>query len=401
MWIYLHDSLLRNNRTYAVDVYEMSYADVISARLRNSEWDSVTTKHNALNFSALQLAHAIVKADTITPRDPTLPGLAFLLQCHELIDWESNHFSLVHGGTNMLSDFVRSSMTGRIGQGVAILFAQSRGYMFTSLLETHLRQHNHLNNSRPQRQIADFLFEARDGGRVVVESKATFSSRKNIPSEAKKVLKKGLIQQVEPWMTGIDPNPSNGYVVRTQIREPNQTDPTSIVFVDPVGDQESGHLKITTEAVRRDNYAGWLRAMGLKGASDRLRSGEIGQGRPVEFLLVKIARRKVAIALPDCSSHELSSFSRWLLFPDHGIWPLPLIPPVVGIDWEVLKAIAEAQNGSNDALINIDLPSIEPRAKIDTRYPVSMFSDGTVLFDIRHLRLSSEPHPWEVVKIDL
>ncbi len=113
----------------SVDVYEWNQSDVRKDRLPNGPiWTSLATPRQKLNFTGWQLAHAVVKADYLIERALLLPGLGLLLQLDHIVDFASaSNLKLVPGTVDTLNNFTRTSLSGRIGQGLSLLFAQSKG----------------------------------------------------------------------------------------------------------------------------------------------------------------------------------------------------------------------------------------------------------------------------------
>lgn len=63
----------------------------------------------------MNLAHAVVTADFLDYTSPLLPGLGFLLQSYEIIDWTNPDLCLNKDGANKLSDVAHSALCARIG----------------------------------------------------------------------------------------------------------------------------------------------------------------------------------------------------------------------------------------------------------------------------------------------
>ena len=228
--------------------------------------------------------------------------------------------------------------------------------------------------------MADFLF-ANKHQTVVVESKGSFTLKENDPTAIKSVLKGALTKQVDPWMGYLQPTPSNGFVVYSCLREASGV-PSALFVVDPAGEEgEAPQLPFTSDQVRRENYAGWLRAMGLPGAAARLARASPDQENetPVEvpFLIATIDGRAFAF--------REASFD-WP--PHYGLWQLP----VIGIDLAVLRAISNAVSAPNAGFAN-SLQEFPPQSTNQRGY-ASIFPDGSFLGPV-----DGTPFDFEVVRL--
>ncbi|MCW4578896.1 hypothetical protein, partial [Gluconacetobacter entanii] len=187
--------------TKSIDVYEWTQANVRKARLPNGPiWGNLALPRPRLQFNGWKLAHAVTKADYLVERNLLLPGLGFLLQIDGIIDFSAGaNLRLVPGSVATLNDFTRTSLTGRVGQGLSLLFAQSKGYRFVCHLASDGDVVRHMASALPTKKLkaADFLFENGGGRRVILESKASFSQLVNEPSLIKSVLKTALMDQVD------------------------------------------------------------------------------------------------------------------------------------------------------------------------------------------------------------
>ena len=97
MWPYLY-SMLMSRGIKSLPVFEMPNAIVVGPPLKpRSLWANVMNVQKPLEFTGKQLAHAIIKADHLNYRSPLLPGLAFIIQSHDIIDWASGSLCLKAG----------------------------------------------------------------------------------------------------------------------------------------------------------------------------------------------------------------------------------------------------------------------------------------------------------------
>lgn len=135
-----------------------------------------------LTFTAWQLAHALKKADCARwPSSHLLwvGAAGFLLEQVHLFDWSSSELRLSRGMSDFYADFTRTSLSGRIGQGMAVLLLERLGYGFVSRLSSALLHHGRdmaalrsLSNGRVQ--VPDFIVERPDGARALAEAKGSF-----------------------------------------------------------------------------------------------------------------------------------------------------------------------------------------------------------------------------------
>ncbi|HEX7022981.1 MAG TPA: hypothetical protein VF171_09005, partial [Trueperaceae bacterium] len=136
-----------------------------------------------LALNSWRLAHAVKKADCVRPTLHRWAGrIAFWLDQLTVLDWRHSNLRLLRGASEAHLDFFGSSLAGRIGQGVAILLMEDKGYRFVS---HYPRQANV--------QGPDFLVENSGSGAVVramVESKGSFGQPKE-RTPIKEVLREG------------------------------------------------------------------------------------------------------------------------------------------------------------------------------------------------------------------
>ncbi|WP_156952551.1 hypothetical protein [Microvirgula aerodenitrificans] len=354
----------------SIEVYEWKEADIRRQRLPNSpDFGKLTKQQPDLAFNGWGLAHAIVKADYLNRRNLTMPGLGFLLQADNLIDFRTSPIQLKVGASKALNDFSLTSLAGRVGQGLAILYGHHLGLNFNAHLSSHVQS---LSAGSPGamhkgEKMADFLF-SNCSKTVLIESKGSFTLEKNCPTKIKSVLKDALTKQVDPWMGYLQPTPHNGYVVYSCLREGSWA-PSALSIVDPNGDDgKAADVPFRSEQVIRENYGAWLRAMGLSQAAERLTRQygtaveEEFDAQPVktEFLVYEHGGREFAVVAEPYNWYPFHFYDR----------------PAVGIDLAVLKAIASAIKTSGLALAEqlADLP-----AQLSApQESCSIFPDGSV-----------------------
>jgi len=353
-------------RAHSIEVFEWDRADVMLPRLpKNSIWSTYATKVNALPLTGMRLAHAVVKADYLISRNYALPSLGFLMQMDEIMDFRApGNLRLLPGASSILNDVSQTGLAARVGQGLSLLFAEQQRYRFVGHLASDPSVLAYASAFGRQR-VADFLFEDSAGNRMLLESKATFSLQNNDCSRVKSVLKQALREQVNPWLGRITPPPAKGFAIYSCLREAGNSTPSSITFVDPPPGKDDSPIELPSGWTKRHNYAGWLRAMGLRRAASRLRGEGESSGEPesVRFRLAHIGARQFAVLTP------------WLGRPAFS----PQI--VIGIDVAALKAIGAAIRGAPDALL-------EYRPTDFSESPsnaISILNDGTIfgLIDAR------------------
>ena len=344
----------------SIDVYEWAQADVRKVRLQNGPvWGDLTNLRPKLQFNGWNLAHAVTKADYLIERDLMLPGLGFLLQIDRVIDFSiGGNLRLVPGSAATLNDFTRTSLSGRIGQGLSLLFAQSKGYSFVCHLASDDAVASHVASlpKNKKTKVADFLFENGRRERMILESKGSFSQPANEPSPIKAILKDALTSQVDFWMTRITPPASKGFALYSCLRETGNAVPSALIFVDPPEQPAHQPIEIPQVQVRRRNYAAWLMAMGLAETARALLEPSGDGRREIELPLIQIGSRKFAVAVQP-SAHIRS---RWL---------------GTGLEVSVVKAISAALGGDNGPLLAYDGLDAA-MSEIETG---SIFPDGSYL----------------------
>ena len=361
----------------SIEVYEWKESDIRKARLPNSpNFRTLTTKLPNLAFNGWSLAHAVVKADFLDQRNLTMPGLGFLFQACNLIDCSKNTIQLQAGASKALNDFSSSGLSGRIGQGLAILYGHSLGLKFTAHLKAHVDSLQHGSNAfiHKNEAMADFLF-ADNQKTILIESKGSFSLKTNDPTDIKSVLKPALKKQIDPWMGYLQPSPTNGYVVYSCLREHSWC-PSAMFVVDPRRKgEEKGYSPSTPEQVMRENYGAWLRAMGLPRAAERLvgkpqtETAKRNAGRPeaTDFVVFRYGGRDLAVPYA----------------PGFDFFRCYCGVPAIGIDLFVLKAISEAINTHSTSLNELlaEFRPPEPEEFMNertSRKTISLFPDGSV-----------------------
>jgi hypothetical protein len=357
--------------TSSVDIYEWAEADVRKRRLsKGPVWSNLATPQPALLFNGWQLAHAVIKTDYLVERDWLLPGLGFLLQIDRIVDFGAGHnLRLVTGSPASLNDFTRTSLAGRVGQGLSLLFAQREGYAFVCHLASDPQVVAHIAAlpKKAKKRAADFLFENQKLERMILESKASFTQADNKPSPIKSTLKDALTGQVDYWMSRIAPAAQKGFAVYSCLRESGNPVPSALIFVDPPRQLVRQPIDFPEGLVRRHNYAAWLSLMGLRQTATNLISFERRDRTEVELPVIQIGKRKFAV-----SAHSSTEkIHRWVC---------------TGLDVEVVATIGAALDGDDGPLLAFgqDLSESIPRSVDGVDYG-SIFPDGSYfgLFDER------------------
>lgn len=317
----------------SIDLFEWQQTDVLRNRLPNDpQWSDYATPRGRLTFSGFRLAHAVVKADFLILRNFVLPSVGFLLQMDGILAFGTGSgLRLAPGASNALSDVTHSSVTGRVGQGLSILFAMNQGYSLVG----HLASEPQViaRRSIPGfTRAADFMFEKRHGGsRMILESKCSFNLDANDPTKIKRALKGALSNQVLPWLSALTPAPQKGYAVYSCLREIHSATPSALVFVDPPGAPTDDALPVPGGWMWRRNYGGWLKAMGLFGAGRRL-TGEASEERSeVALYVADVGGREFAVQV---APKQIES-DKFL---------------VMGLDRKVLAAVARAADKNSTSL---------------------------------------------------
>ena len=85
-----------------------------------------------LEFSGWRLAHAVKKAERMKRQSfSRVAAAGFLLDSPTTFDWRSREFRLRFGEADGYADFSRTSLSGRTGQGIALLVMEQRGLVFS------------------------------------------------------------------------------------------------------------------------------------------------------------------------------------------------------------------------------------------------------------------------------
>ncbi|MHA6766757.1 hypothetical protein [Sphingobium ummariense] len=169
-------------RQHSLEVYEWDRVDVEKSRLPNGpSWAALTQPRAPLTFSGWDLVHAAVRMDYLVKRNYLLPGFGFLLGMDQLVDFSAGtNLRLVDGAPATLNDFTGRSLSGRLGQGLSLLFAHDQGYSFAGHLASDPLVQSHVATlPGKKRKVADFLFETVASDRMILGSGLVDHSQKS------------------------------------------------------------------------------------------------------------------------------------------------------------------------------------------------------------------------------
>lgn len=407
-----------SRRSIAVHELDRLHVQVRGAHIRPfndqegfSKNPNVPTHRGTLDFTLWELFHASKKAELLNARPAAAVVVSALASLVEHFDLFANapQLKLRDGHASLYADFSSTSLAGRLAQGMALLFMQSRGFAYVERMEALLNRALRRRNYTPgtlapgviglssttglPTQDPDFIFEGR-GGRndlALAESKGSFAIPTHSPN-IKGAMSDGLTQ-LAYWPRFLNPPPRKSFVVGTFFREECDThaEPSMIAFVDPEGDEPTDDQRTFSEdAIRRANYAAWLRQMGFQYAANALTLQSPQEG--------VTASRLAVIALPTDRGNREFAFRivaavdefgptpmEWLTrdFPNH-IWPSYPIrrkrPPLFLIAAIELKTLRQVEIAVSrpEAPALLDLQQIsDVQISSDDGLAGSVFPDGT------------------------
>jgi len=328
-------------------VFERDPQDVLT---RGAHIRPFASPSNMLAISSWRLAHAVKKAECSGLPSPAFlrwTSLGFLLEQSQLLHWNGHNLRLFDGMANFYDDFSRTSLAGRIAQGVTVLFMEDRGFPFFERFGTFMRRHGGQSilgrvaakkGSEGSRSRApDFVHESATQERALVESKGGFVSPRAQP-DIKGALRSAL-GQLSVWGDYLVPRIPKAYAIATYLREVSDTstEPSLIAFVDPDSDEQRDGLYYPRTAIRMGNYASWLAAMGLVEASMKLWSGSESSPEAIHAPVVTIQGNQVAIAPLGEPRHPWSWFSIY----ETERFIQPGVLPFMGIRLDTLRTLGE------------------------------------------------------------
>ncbi len=349
-----------------------------------------------LNFTPIQLAHAIVKADCYT-RDhfEWFMAFTFLIQHHRVFAWSSRELRLQNEARAMHFDFVNTTLIGRVGNGLSLLLAQQLGFDFEMHLAKYLSANGHATTRRTPTgmvalPIADFVCKG-NAGRAIVESKGGFP-----PAHRNADIRADLIDglgQIGTWPATI--GAAKSYAVGSYLREIGDPHPEGslVAFVDPDDDPLTTTLDITDQEIVKHNYAPWFVAMGLPAVAARLRGNRDIRARSHQFIVYEYdanpgERQRIAFpADSDDDDHQ----ARLALGNAHTLHRF-------GIEEQCLRGVEQLM--TDRLLPSIFSQKLLPKSfsQSDTQGgSSSLFSDGSFLGVIAGSQLQKE----ELIEVTL
>lgn len=377
-----------------INEYDKDAVQALHTRIRPLN----NSPQESMPLSAWRLAHAVTKADCLrTP--PAWPhflsAVGFSLEQTYLFDWTQKELRLAEGMSDYYADVSRSSLAGRIGQGMAILFLEKRGYSYVGHFATIWGQYKkELPRQRAtgNRRMPDFIVERADGvrERALAEAKCSFLRPRN-PSKIKITLRDGL-KQLEGWDRRITPLPTKSFVVGTFLREtadPSEEMPI-IAFVDPEPGPPQDPIDLPEDAIRRANYASWLSLMGFGDSASSLRTGTRGKGQNYRLPAVTLKGRQYALGIS--SMHDTLADHRRFSFLTHemvfglGRFDGTVHIGIIGLEAAVLRAIGAVLNSeSSDARLMPEphMPEEDSPIRFEGgSFYGSVLSDGSLFGEI-------------------
>jgi|GEM_PF-922639 hypothetical protein len=413
-WIALPQKVLSAfNGQGSLPIHELDKAKVQTPR---GHVRPLPMSSGSVSFTAWRLAHAVKKADCARwPSSQLLwTGPAgFLLENAQLFDWNAANFCLNEGMSNFNADFSGSSLAGRIAQGMALLFLEEKGYAYVGRFETEWKRRAATQSkSWPlgKKKAPDFIAENEEKEWVLAESKGGFASPESKPN-IKGSLNAGL-EQLEGWDRHIIPQPTKSFAIGTFLRESgdNSEETSLIAYVDPAPEEPKDPVEFPTDAVRRANYASWLSLMGFYDAANRVRIG-LGEPQRRSVPMISLGGRKYAVSVLSVSPKQpdLSSREFWRGLHDWPFGPFRwfeqgLRVELAGLDLEVFEALGSVQGSSGTPSLMELKPRERREALIDSdggAFYGSVFSDGSLLGELRQNRMSRPTPDFEWIEVEL
>ena len=414
-WISLPSEILRTfNGRSRLPVFEIDKKIVQKpyARVR-----PLTQPTGDLSFGAWRLVHALKKADFARRPSSSLlwPGtVGFLLEHAHLFDWSSENLRLNPGKSDSYADFTRTSIAGRVAQGMALLFLEGEGYAYVGRFDSIVRHIGSGKSSRERKQQRpkepDFIVENGAKEQALAEAKGRF-----VPVDGDPDVKgdlKAALEQLSSGTALIIPQPPKSFAVGTFLKEVDDCskEPSLIAYTDPPPDEPGDPVELPGDAARRANYASWLLLMGFDGSARRLstRSGE-PERRTAPIITVGKHQYVVTVASvrPEYGREPVDD-TFW-----HHIWDWPgrpfercrdgVVLELVGLGLEVVKTlgIAIREPSQVEELMGMEpIDGTDVPAEVDggTFYG-SVFSDFSLLGEIR-MRGGQRP-PFRPVEIEI
>lgn len=395
----------------SLPVYECNADDV---RKRYCRVPPSTVQPKDLCFGAWKLAHAVKKADCARwPSSRILwpESAGFLLENIRLFDWSSKTLHL----SSCMSDFhespSRTSLPGRIGQGIALLFLEDKGYSYVGSFPTIIKQYrNDLKVKGRLKKYPDFVVENSRKEQALAEAKGSFVTP-GCRAKIKDRLNEAL-SQLDGWNKCFSSQLHKNFAIGTFLREIGdpRNESSLTAFVDtapeslqaPPGEPQDPidfpPIEFPSDTIRRANYASWLSLMGFDDAARRLRAREGGpEERTVPLLTLGGRRYVIAITSirPSYIHHAHDPDFKRLIREDMGrflgLWGDGIDIEIVGLDLGVMQAL---QTTLQDPGLQIPIET-EPEKETELKeqqdilirfdggeFHGSAFSDGSMIGEI-------------------
>lgn len=331
-----------------------------------------------MHFHLFQLAHAIAKTDAARrlPRWTIIRRtLGFLLEWGSIVSSSNGNIRL---DVSEYVDFVGTSLTGRIGQGLGLLYCQSLGYTYLASYSSVFGQ---IPPESPKGKTPDFVLEKKSsqGVRALLEAKASTS----VKTSPRRLLKPA-VEQLERGFENASTYVSEGYATATMLRDLDNAN-DSEGFVVQISNSQPSSPPPDDDIVRH-NYGAWLKFMGLTSLAGSLLRRIRHPSLPPMFvwvLEIEQSRRREIAVLPLLSAWWPPEM--WL-YPDPNLWyrefwrffPDSWAIVVAGLDLMNLRLIATAARESKELLPD-ELRETEVKIQDYDQGVLSIFADTTVL----------------------
>lgn len=382
----------------------------------------LTAQPKNLSVSAWRLAHAVRKADCARwPSSRILYVMAagFLLENIYLFDWNPANLRFGSRASDFYVDFSKTGITGRIGQGMALLFLEDQGYSYIGRFSTLVDQH--LNTSLPPNapnggkvkagKSPDFVVENKRMEQALAEAKGRFIPPGG-PLGVKSKLKEAL-RQLENGYRYYFPHLHKNFAVGTFLRGSGDKESSFTAYVETAPGKAQTLVDLPQDAIPRANYASWLSLMGFDGAAGRLRA-RAGEPERHPVSLFTLGKDKYVVAIrpfrpsylphthvPDLQ-HLIREWLRWTI----GLRPDGISVELIGLNLEVVRRLQAALR-EPESQISVWKPESEMSADIDARerretfdefefdggiFSGSVFSDGSLIGELK-IKIRDMKHP--------
>ncbi|GIX22528.1 MAG: hypothetical protein KatS3mg121_1311 [Gammaproteobacteria bacterium] len=328
-------------------------------------------------FTLWQLAHATVKADTARH----LPSFSVVRRVLGfLMEW-SAALTSAHGNLRFdaseYADFVKTALTGRVAQGLALLYCQDQGYIYISHYSQFLSGNNRARSKGP-----DFVLEKRGGClRALLEAKGTVASAHR-SANVRPALRKAK-GQLETGFKQLSGQVAEGYATLALLRGLDDTR-DSEGFVTRIRNTSEEPPKPThprEDLVTRGNYGVWLDFLGLTSLARGLLEPEVKQDIPESTVRVsEFGGKSIGFVALTPILRGISPVLRMsptdLLLATPSTAEQPIL--VGGLGLSSLELIARVAR-ERTSLSAKELPATEMQTLEFGECVISMFPDGSAL----------------------